>query len=638
MPATAKQKTTVKARKSESEMPIELSEQYQDAVLLRLAGPRDRWVEYWEAGATDSRIRELLQSRWIVAQVDTISGVPSIASATTGVPLVWFGQDHTRGTPSLSGELLIERVRKVLAIPEREGQFDQLKKIGKSRARKSVEPPCSTVGVLTAGPEKADSAETISPEMTGWELIESRVEILVEAIDISPWQTRSEPSPESIGEMAQSIREVGLTKPILVRRMPGERYQHIGGWRRLSAVRSLKWSTITADVITCDDATAARLVYEDNRQEELNPIEKARGLQAMWAEYQRAGRSQEQLAEAVGLSQSGVSNYMRLLQAPQRIQERLIAGDVSQEQVRQLARWTHREAVVARFEKELFLRSDSGPVSWHHWESALNVAINANSKPMQKRQYDPQAPLFDAEKFAAELDVEVISDDGVKTRRAFNAKRWTQLQNEAKKKQQEKEAKKAEKQSDPTSKQAVRTDRHTWTFRTTLQEAIYEPQWIAVGNAVTKGKLSKSQRAAAIRLVLFLVLDHDEIGKLLQASDAEYAELCLKLIDELWEDNTPFDLDRMAPSLVAMANQFNCDITGDWRPTKKLLQETARADLEEFWNELEIGEDGDGSPKKYSDDDLRASLFAHWRPGYIPDLYAMVPAEKKPKTKKARTA
>ncbi len=152
-------------------------------------------------------------------------------------------------------------------------------------------------------------------------------EIALAEIDRSPWQTREMPSPESVQDLAASIRTAGVMQPIVVRPMPGGRYQLIAGERRIAASYLAQRDTVPAIVRQVSNEKAAEMTLIENLlREDLNPIEQAWAFEKLADEF---GLTQEQIAERTGKDRASIGNYLRLLKAPEEIQQALARGELS---------------------------------------------------------------------------------------------------------------------------------------------------------------------------------------------------------------------------------------------------------------------------------------------------------------------
>jgi len=131
------------------------------------------------------------------------------------------------------------------------------------------------------------------------------------------YQPRIDMRPESLQELADSIRAQGVVQPIVVRPIdsaPGgsRRYEIIAGERRWRAAQIAGLADIPALVrIVPDEAAMAMALIENIQRENLNPLEEARALQRLVEEFEMTHQS---AAEAVGRSRVAVSNLLRLLE------------------------------------------------------------------------------------------------------------------------------------------------------------------------------------------------------------------------------------------------------------------------------------------------------------------------------------
>ncbi len=138
------------------------------------------------------------------------------------------------------------------------------------------------------------------------------------------YQPRSDMHPESLEDLAGSIKAQGVVQPIVVRPLAGApgaplRYEIIAGERRWRAAQLAGLEDIPAIVRRIpDEAAIAVALIENIQRENLNPLEEARALQRLISEFEL---THAQAAEAVGRSRAGVSNLLRLLELPAEVCE-----------------------------------------------------------------------------------------------------------------------------------------------------------------------------------------------------------------------------------------------------------------------------------------------------------------------------
>jgi ParB family chromosome partitioning protein len=484
------------------------------------------------------------------------------------------------------------------AIPETgDTEFEALKATGKSR---------------TVPTEPTPTSEPVRD-----------IDIPLASVVDSPFQTRQEPSTESIEQLAASLKRDGQRDNVVVRHRGGK-YELIGGHRRTRAARTLGWKTIRATIMTVDDSQASRLVWDDNRQrEDLNAIERAKGLQLIWSEYQKADKSMDQMAIDVGIDQSTISNRIRLLAAPESLQQRLISGEITETRLRGLAKWAAVEGLLERFEKEITLRCESGPISKEHWRSSLKIAIESKSRQTKKHyHYAYQGdPLFPVEKYADELDIREyrLDDDEPLEKRAFNVKRWDQLQKEAKAKLKEKQAKAAA----ATKSDEIKTRKDPRVLNKRRRDAWLGVLWNKIGETFTQKK-TKPEKWMCIRLMHLLESTSDEwVLESLSLTFDEYVEKCIANLVEEWPDSYGWNTNW--ETLEKIGSHFGVEIRSTWKPTKALLDACMKEELLAF-----VEECGLQGEETVSIDDL----LLNWEPGWVPALFEIEEPKSKAKSKK----
>lgn len=142
----------------------------------------------------------------------------------------------------------------------------------------------------------------------------------------NPFQPREDFDPQSIEELAQSIKEKGVIQPLLVRRK-GDNYELIAGERRLRAANSLNIKEIPIIIKDVTDKDSLELALIENIQRQgLNPIEEAHAYQYLIDKFDV---TQEKISEGLGKARTSVTNILRLLKLPQEIQQEIKKGRIS---------------------------------------------------------------------------------------------------------------------------------------------------------------------------------------------------------------------------------------------------------------------------------------------------------------------
>ena len=158
-------------------------------------------------------------------------------------------------------------------------------------------------------------------------VIGSIVELELEAIEINPFQPRTNFNEETLKELASSIRELGVIQPITVRKLEFNKYQLVSGERRFRASKLLGLPTIPAYIRIANDQESLEMALVENIQrQDLDPIEIALSYQRLIDEIQL---TQEQMSERVGKKRSTIANYLRLLKLDPIIQTGMRDGFIS---------------------------------------------------------------------------------------------------------------------------------------------------------------------------------------------------------------------------------------------------------------------------------------------------------------------
>jgi ParB family chromosome partitioning protein len=157
--------------------------------------------------------------------------------------------------------------------------------------------------------------------------------IAVDQIDSNPFQPRQDFDEAELESLAESLQAHGLLQPLVVRRA-GERYQLVAGERRLRAATKAGWTEVPVQLVEADDRDMAELAIVENLQrKDLNPLEKAAAFHRYLEQY---GSTQEELAARLKLDRSTISNFIRLLELPEPVQDALRQSKITQGHARAL--------------------------------------------------------------------------------------------------------------------------------------------------------------------------------------------------------------------------------------------------------------------------------------------------------------
>ena len=175
------------------------------------------------------------------------------------------------------------------------------------------------------------------------------IELEVDKIEVNPYQPRTHFNEEAIGELAESIKSLGIIQPVTVRKVDRNQYQLVSGERRYRAAKSIGFDRIPAYVRIANDQEALEMALVENIQRrDLDPIEIALSYQRLIDEIQL---TQNQLSERVGKKRSTVANYIRLLKLDPIVQTGMRDGFLSMGHGRALINVEESEKQLEIYEK-----------------------------------------------------------------------------------------------------------------------------------------------------------------------------------------------------------------------------------------------------------------------------------------------
>ncbi|HEV2527780.1 MAG TPA: ParB/RepB/Spo0J family partition protein [Thermomicrobiales bacterium] len=185
--------------------------------------------------------------------------------------------------------------------------------------------------LIPTGPEGSSATEDGSSPASGASL----TTVPIDSIRPNPYQPRTKMNERQLAELAQSIREHGIVQPLIVTRgQQPETYILIAGERRWRA--SQRAGLEQVPVVVKDAAPQEMLelaLVENLVRADLSPLEEALAYRQLIDEF---GLTQAIVAERVGRSRVTVTNTLRLLGAPQQIQEALGDGTITEGHARAL--------------------------------------------------------------------------------------------------------------------------------------------------------------------------------------------------------------------------------------------------------------------------------------------------------------
>jgi len=238
---------------------------------------------------------------------------------------------------------------------------------------------------------------------------EGSVSLPISQVEPGLNQPRKRFDPESLADLAESIRVHGIIQPLTVRRLSTGYYQIIAGERRWRAAKQAGLDEVPAVIIEADDRKVMELgLIENLQREDLNPAEEARGYQALMEDY---GLTQEQVSQRMGKSRPAIANTLRLLALPEDLMKLVEDGQLSA---------GHARAILALPSPALQRQAAKRVI-----ESQLSVRqTEALVKALQKQDQNKDKPAQeDLSLYLGELEKDLSSRFGRKVKIAHRGKK-----------------------------------------------------------------------------------------------------------------------------------------------------------------------------------------------------------------------
>jgi len=220
-------------------------------------------------------------------------------------------------------------------------------------------------------------------DLNAEQVVGNIIELEVDKIEVNPYQPRTHFNEQAIGELAESIKTLGIIQPVTVRKLDRNQYQLVSGERRYRAAKSIGFDSIPAYVRIANDQEALEMALVENIQRrDLDPIEIALSYQRLIDEIQL---TQNQLSERVGKKRSTVANYIRLLKLDPIVQTGMRDGFLSMGHGRALINVEESEKQLEIYEK-IIARSLS--------VRETELLVQKSKKSQSARTTKTQKPLF----------------------------------------------------------------------------------------------------------------------------------------------------------------------------------------------------------------------------------------------------
>lgn len=221
--------------------------------------------------------------------------------------------------------------------------------------------------------------------MNNKEMEKKILQVPVEDIIPNRFQPRLSFDDTSLNDLALSIKQHGIIQPLVLRRK-NDKYEIIAGERRFKAAKLAGLASVPAVISNLDDNASAEVAIVENIQrKDLTAIEEAKSFQAL---LDKGYMTQDELARKMGLSQSAISNKLRLLTLDESVQEAILSEKISERHARTLLKVPSHEK-----QKELLNKIINERLTVKQLEDEIknmeltpNNEINVNPEPIAPKE------------------------------------------------------------------------------------------------------------------------------------------------------------------------------------------------------------------------------------------------------------
>ncbi|MDP3758285.1 MAG: ParB/RepB/Spo0J family partition protein, partial [Candidatus Daviesbacteria bacterium] len=225
-------------------------------------------------------------------------------------------------------------------------------------------------------------------------------ELEIDLLEPNPLQPRGLIAPESLSELAESVRAHGILEPLVVAKTPAG-YQIIAGERRWRASKLIGLPKVPVIIReTTPQGMLEMAIVENVQRIDLNPLERAQAYRRLMDEF---GMTNQEISERVSKSPSYISNTIRLLILPDALKDALMAGATTEGHARGLSALEDPHLIITAY-KEVLKRNLSVRGTE---ESVRRIRVNMGIGP--KKQADVPSMRIISE------DVDKIQEDIIET-------------------------------------------------------------------------------------------------------------------------------------------------------------------------------------------------------------------------------
>lgn len=482
---------------------------------------------------------------------------------------------------------------------------------------------------------------------------------------------RKEIDPVELKQLTDSIREIGVLQPLLLRPLtPVEgrmkvinhthQYEIVAGERRFRAARDAGLKEVPAIIQELGPKAAAVAMFEENdNRVNLNPIERAAAIQQMMLDE---SLTQADAAKRLKCSQGQISNELRMLKLPEPIAKHIRSGVIAPTLIRPLLRWCHQPAVMDHVGAEIPQSASDQSLELSELSDMIDDAFRLHSRSMRQNsatgrmwQKPKATERYFKDVSKADLKTLQVENSPIGGDATFNIDLFDQLNKEplAKAIEAWKKQTAADKQHLPARGKAAKPEQVYFPNRHTVSDLIDSQ---LTESFLQHMKLCRD-KAAVSRVVQCMMLMEDygvAVADQLRGKRQWSADDCW-LFDVL--DGTPKEIevqlrsaliqaiedDSCRPSLPqihAAAKVLKADLVGIWKPTAELFQALNDHGLATCRDLIELPYEA-GPADTHWRKDLIGELVERWPAELIPEFlreFFGLPKLAAKKAKKGRAA
>ena len=196
---------------------------------------------------------------------------------------------------------------------------------------------------------ESSSTDITSRELSDSSVLGSVAMLPIDHIEANPFNPRTHFEAEALEELSESIATHGIIQPLTVRKLGRNKYQLISGERRFKASQIAGLKEVPAYIRVANDQAMLEMALVENIQrEDLNAIEVALSYQRL---IQECNLTQEKLGEQISKSRTSITNHLRLLKLPAKIQLAVREKEISMGHARALVALDDEKKQLDIFDK-----------------------------------------------------------------------------------------------------------------------------------------------------------------------------------------------------------------------------------------------------------------------------------------------